>query len=352
MKIRFTGKIKLTVALVVLMISCSSPNEYYAAGDFERIPKIDAHFHYLTMDPQYMKFASSLNFRILNPNWEGEVSIDDQLKVSIAIMHSFPHDFAFFGTFSVDSFGKPDFARATIDRINLCLEAGASGIKIWKNIGMVLKDSSGKYVMIDNSAFTPVFVYLEENRIPVMGHLGEPRDCWLPQNEMIDPGAVSYFRENPQYYMYLHPDAPSYNAQIDSRDSILKRYPRLDFTGAHLASVEWDLDELAKSLDRFPSLKVDIAARMGPLLYHTAKDREKVRNFMIKYQDRILYGTDFVVHDDPDLKCEDVKEKLEKGWRDQWIYFATDSVHQVKGLKLPREVIDKIYFKNAEQYFR
>jgi hypothetical protein len=89
------------------------------------------------MDPQYMEFATSLNFRILNPNWDGEVSIDDQLKVSEEIYHSFPHEFAFFGTFSVDSFGEPDFARITIDRINNCLDAGAAGIKIWKKAGVI-----------------------------------------------------------------------------------------------------------------------------------------------------------------------------------------------------------------------
>ena len=341
-----------SVALLALLMSCSSPNLYYSANDFKSTPKTDAHFHYLTMDPQYMKFASSLNYRLLNPNWDGEYSIDEQLRISAAIRHIFPHDFAFFGTFSVDSFGTPGFAAATIERINDCIKAGASGIKIWKNIGMVLKDKTGRYVMIDDTAFAPVFEYLVKNRIPVMGHLGEPRDCWLPVNEMIDPGAVSYFKEHPQYYMYLHPEAPSYMAQINSRDSILEHYPDLDFIGAHLASLEWNLDEVAKRLDRYPNLKVDIAARMGPLLYQSGINREKVRNFMLKYQDRILYGTDFEVHDDPKLNIEEVKRNLEKGWLDQWIYFTTDSVLQVKGLKLPRDVIDKIYFKNAEKYFR
>jgi predicted TIM-barrel fold metal-dependent hydrolase len=341
-----------SMSLLILMISCHSPENYYSASDFERTPKTDAHFHYLTRDSQYMQFASLLNFRLLNPNWNGEYSIDDQLSISVAIQHAFPHEFAFFGTFSVDSFGKPGFGDAVIARINDCMRAGASGIKIWKNIGMVLKDGNGKYIMIDDPAFSPILEYLEKNRIPVMGHLGEPKDCWVPVNEMIDPGAVSYFNSHPQYYMYLHPEAPSYMAQINARDTILTRYPQIDFIGAHLASLEWSLDELANRLDRFPNLKVDIAARMGPIFYHTRHNREKVRDFMIKYQDRILYGTDFEVHDDPKLNIEEVKKNLEKGWLAQWIFFTTDSVLQVKGLKLPKEVIDKIYYKNADTYFR
>jgi predicted TIM-barrel fold metal-dependent hydrolase len=352
MNIRISSTGTATVALLVLLISCSYPDLYYSAGDFEKTPKIDAHFHYLTMDSQYMKFASSLNFRLLNPNWDGEYSIDEQLKISVVIQHSFPHDFSFFGTFSADSFGKPGFAGSTIERIRYCLKEGAAGIKIWKNIGMVLKDRDGRFVMIDDPAFSPVFEYLEKNKIPVMGHLGEPKDCWLPENEMIDPGAVSYFKAHPQYYMYLHPEAPSYMAQINSRDSVLRRYPELDFIGAHLASLEWSFDELAKRFDEFPNLKVDMAARMGPILYHAGMDRNKVRDFMIKYQDRLLYGTDFEVHDEPGLDKEKVKENLRKGWLDHWIFLATDSTLSVRGLKLPKEVIDKIYFKNAQKYFR
>jgi len=340
------------VALLVFLISCHTPGTYYSAGDFEKTAKIDAHFHYLTMDPQYMKFATSINFKLLNPNWDGEYSIDEQLKISMAIQRSFPHDFSFFGTFSVDSFGTSGFASETTERIKYCLKEGASGIKIWKNIGMVLKDRDDRFVMIDDPAFSPVFGYLEKNRIPVMGHLGEPKDCWLPEDKMIDPGAVVYFKAHPQYYMFLHPEAPSYMAQINARDSILGRFPALDFIGAHLASLEWSFDELAKRLDEYPNLKVDMAARMGPILHHARVDRKKVRDFMIKYQDRILYGTDFEVHDDPGLDREKIKADLRKGWLDHWIFLATDSTIDVKGLKLPREVIDKIYFKNAEKYFR
>ncbi|MBK8881176.1 MAG: amidohydrolase family protein [Bacteroidales bacterium] len=342
----------VSVALLAVLMSCNPAEKYYTVSDFQRTPKIDAHFHYLTRDAQYMHLASSLNFKLLNPNWDGPSSIDEQLAISVAVQNSFPHEFAFFGTFPVDSFGKPGFTSATIARVDDCIKAGASGIKIWKNIGMVLQDHDGRYVMINDTAFSALFEYLEKKKIPVMGHLGEPRDCWLPENEMIDPGAVTYFREHPQYYMYLHPEAPSYMAQINSRDSILHRYPALDFIGAHLASLEWSVDELAKTLDKYPNLKVDIAARMNPVQYQSAINRAKVRDFMIKYQDRIIYGTDFEVHDEPGLDIEKVKSNLQQGWLDQWIYMTTDSTLGVKGLKLPAAVIDKIYYKNAEKYFR
>jgi predicted TIM-barrel fold metal-dependent hydrolase len=95
-----------------------------------------------------------------------------------------------------------------------------------------------------------------------------------------------------------------------------------------------------------------MAARMNPIQYQSKNDRERVRNFMIKYQDRILYGTDFEVHDTPDTDFKTKTESFRKGWLAQWIYLATDSTLGVKGLKLPKDVIDKIYFKNADRYFK
>ena len=346
----FFSKLKW-IGLMAVLISCNKNEKYYSAGDFALVPKTDAHFHYLTYNHEYLKFASELNFRLLSPNWDGEYSIDEQMKIASSVLDSNPHIFAFFGTFSLKGFGEPDFSMKTISRIDECMKAGATGIKIWKNIGMVLKDKDGKYIMVDDPAFDSIFTYLEQNNIPVMGHLGEPKDCWLPENEMSNPGNANYYRNNPEYHMYLHPEAPSYEEQIDARDNLLKKHPKLVFIGAHLASLEWSVDEIARRLDEFPNLNIDMAARMYHLQYQSNIDREKVRNFMIKYQDRILYATDNEAHDVTGVDPKVMMENLRKGWISQWIYLATDSTSGVKGLQLPKEVIDKIYFKNAERFF-
>ncbi len=352
MKKRNLSAMIFRMTFMVMFISCSAPVKYYSAADFGNVPKTDAHFHYLTMDGRYMEFASSLKFSLLTPIWDGEVPISDQMKVCVSIHDSFPGRYAFFGTFPVDSFNYPGFAGKTIDRIRKNIAAGASGIKIWKNIGMELKDKNGKYVLIDDPAFEPVFNYLEENRIPVIGHLGEPKDCWLPEDRMSDPSDVTYYRNNPKYYMYMHPEVPSYDQQIQARDNILRKHPHLDFTGAHLGSLEWSVDELSKRLDAYPGFRVDLAARMFHLQRQSSIDYNKIRNFMIKYQDRILYGTDGEVHDIEGLTFERSCDNLRRGWFGQWLYLATDSVvNNVKGLKLPASVVDKIYFKNAERYF-
>jgi predicted TIM-barrel fold metal-dependent hydrolase len=348
-----TIKLVLRYAILIFLgTSCVKKTQYYSASDYVKVPKIDVHFHYLTCDLQYMEFASHENFRLLSPNWDWENTIDEQLRISDTVRKCFPDQFAFFGTFSADSFGSPDFVRLTISRINECISRGSTGIKIWKNIGMTLKDENGRFVMVDDPGFDPIFNYMEERGIPVMGHLGEPRDCWLPEDEMTDPSDVVYYRNHPEYYMYKHPEVPDYETQIRARDNLLKKHPHLDFIGAHLASLEWNVDSLAVRLDSFPNLKVDLSARMYHLRYQAEKNRDKVRDFMIKYQDRILYGTDNEVHTKQGTDPEKIKANLHRGWMSQWIFLATDSLTDVKGLQLPREVIDKIYCKNAERYFK
>lgn len=342
---------------VALLPSCQEKTEYYKVSDFINVPKTDVHLHINSIDRRYMELAGQFNFRVVSPNVDSRIPIDEQLETSVRIKTDWPERFAFLGTFSVDSFGTAGFAAGINKRIKKCMQAGASGIKVWKNIGMVLKDKEGKYIMIDDPAFEPVFRYLEENKIPVMGHLGEPRNCWLPLEAMTDSANARYYRANPEYHMYLHPEAPTYEDQIKARDHLLEQYPGLVFIAAHLGSLEWSVDELASRLDRYPYMSADLSARMTHLQYQSIKDYERIRNFMIRYQDRLLYGTDITVNSG-DTNFVARSKTLSDRWRSNWIYLATDSVFkvkdltgQVKGLHLPKVVIDKIYNANADIFF-
>ncbi len=337
----------------------SRDSEFYSADDFQTVQKIDVHFHYETLDDRYLLLADSLNFKLVSPNVDAGRSISEQLDIATELKARYPDKFAFFGTFGVDHYGAEDFAGRIVSRIDTCMAAGASGIKIWKNIGMTLTDQDGNYVMADDPAFAPVYAYMEENGIRLLAHLGEPKNCWLPLEEMTLDNDRSYFRNNPQYHMYLHPEAPSYEDQIGARDNLLERYPGISFTGAHLGSQEWSIDEVAKTLDRFPAYDVEFSARIGHLQYQAITEPEKVRDFMIKYQDRIMYGTDVGVSA-RNSNYAATAESLVKRWKDHFIWLATDEAvivddldgKSVKGLQLPKEVIDKIYFANAEKFFR
>ncbi len=90
--------------------------------------------------------------------------------------------------------------------------------------------------------------------------------------------------------------------------------------------------------------------------YHAAKDREKTRNFVIKYQDRILYATDNVQESNADPKI--FKQVAHDKWFSDWKFLVTGSTMEskdldmpFKGLALPKGVIDKIYRENDEKLF-
>jgi predicted TIM-barrel fold metal-dependent hydrolase len=156
--------------------------------------------------------------------------------------------------------------------------------------------------------------------------------------------------------MYLHPEYPSYDAIIQSRDHLLEKHPDLKFIGAHLGSLEWDVDEIAKRLDKFPNMSVEPAERVGQLQYQSIQNWQKVHDFFIKYQDRIMYGTDLSA-DEAENPVE-VKKHAHEVWVRDWRYFTTgDSLQspfvnkKFKGLHLPKTVIDKIYYTNPEKLF-
>ncbi|MCK5702847.1 MAG: amidohydrolase family protein, partial [Cyclobacteriaceae bacterium] len=141
-----------------------------------------------------------------------------------------------------------------------------------------------------------------------------------------------------------------------ARDNMLKKNMGLTFIGAHLATLEWSVDRIAAFLDAFPNASVDLAERVCHLQDQSQKDRTKVRDFIIKYQDRILYGTDFQQLEE--ITPNELKVYMNKVWMNDWKYFNTDEMMTVpqlnsefQGLKLPKIVVDKIYRLNAEKIF-
>jgi hypothetical protein len=331
---------------------------HYALADFDKVAKIDSHMHLHNAESGFIDAARRRNFKVLtiNVDYPDFSTLDEQFRVAVALHTVFPTTVAFAGTFPVADFESPGWVERTERRIDAAMQAGAVGIKVWKNIGMSLRDAQGKLVMIDDPRMKPVFDYMEAKGIVLLGHQGEPYNCWLPLNKMTVNNDREYFKAHPQYHMALHPEMPSWEAQIAARDRMLDAHPKLRFVGMHMASLERDVDELAAFLDRHPSAMVDVAARIGQIQYQSQLDREKVRRFFIRYQDRLLYGTDEA--QEPTQSGADMARTTEKAWREQWRYFASDQTFKVddldkpvQGLALPRGVIDKLYRLNAERAF-
>ena len=363
-RVNYHALLPVMAGLLLAINGCkpaaTTDTRYFSAGDFKKTEKIDIHCHISVDRHDFMEQAVADNFRILTINTDAFVdpTIEDQQEFALRQMEAFPGRLAYLTSFSIKGWDAPDWQQKTIAYLDSSFKKGAIGVKIWKNIGMVEKDKDGNFIMIDNARFDPIFDFIGKMGKTVCGHLGEPKNCWLPLDQMTVNNDRKYFAENPQYHMFLHPEYPSYEEQIRARDSMLRKHPNLRFMGAHLGSLEWSVDELASHFDQYPNMTVDMAARICHTEKQAQTDWQKVHDFFIKYQDRILYGTDEGDYEGADADPEKLKASAHTVWTRDWKFLTTDETMtswevdgEFKGLKLPVDVIEKIYFKNAVKWF-
>jgi Amidohydrolase len=346
------------VTCLLLAAACSTGPRPYSVDDFASVEKIDVHVHINSPGPAFIDQAVSDHFRLLtiNVDYPDFPALADQRRIAQEQVASHPQVVAYAAAFSMRGWDGPDWQRHTIQDLDAAFASGAVAVKVWKNIGMEFRDAHGRLVMIDDPKFDAVFDFIRDRNKVLIGHQGEPHNCWLPISEMTVNNDKEYFQEHPQYHMFLHPELPSYEDQMAARDRMLDRNPRLKFMGAHMASLEWSVDRLAAFLDRYPNTVVDLAARMGQVEYQSNRDRAKVRRFFIRYQDRLLYGSD--LSQDESADPEELRRDVHAFWLHDWQYLATDMTFRVPeldapvhGLSLPKNVIRKIYSENAERWF-
>jgi predicted TIM-barrel fold metal-dependent hydrolase len=345
------------VPLFVFLLSCSH-EEYYTVEDFHSVKKIDTHTHPNTRSTAFAEQAKADNFIILAVNVDAPhyPALEEQQRLALMQKEAAPDNVYFLNTISLTDWDNHEWAQKEIARIRDGFGKGALGIKLWKNIGMVYKDSAGSFIMVDDPRFDPLIEFVKDQDKTIMAHLGEPRNCWLPLDSMTVNGDRNYYRNNPQYHMYHHPENPSYEELIAACDRFVQKHPDMRFVGAHLGSLEWSVDEMAKRFEKYPNMAVDIAARISHLQYQSRKDRKKVRDFLIRYKDRLTYATDAAMsaEDDP----EQARKSLHSRWIADWKYFVTDETMtsaqvngDFQGLQLPRDVVDHIFYKNAVRWF-
>ena len=336
--------------LIVLLAGCSKTPE------FKSFPKIDSHVHLETSDDSFVQIANDNNFKMLTlvTRSVSQDLISKEFDYAQELNEGHPESIGFATTFSMDGFGEPDWQENTIAWLQESFDRGAIAVKVWKDIGMTFLDEDSTLILIDDPRFNPIFDFIESQNKTLVNHNGEPKNCWLPLDEMTVSGDSSYFANHPQYHMYLHPDYPSYEELLAARDRMLKKHPNLRYVGCHLGSMEWSVAEQAKWLDEFPNYGLDMAAR---IVHFKVQDRNKVRDFIIKYQDRLLYGTDVAIsYNDNSIKK--MGSIVNNVWLNDWEYFTSDhmmkqddKVKEYQGLDLPVTVLKKIYYDNAMRMY-
>jgi predicted TIM-barrel fold metal-dependent hydrolase len=317
---------------------------------FAAIHPIDVHVHVFKTDPAFQTMLERLNLKLMNilvmdDSNPHRKQLQRQIDDAEALVQSSRGHVALCTTFDPYKFGGASFSADAIQQIDRDFARGAVAVKIWKNIGMEIKDSSGQYIMADDPTFEPIYKDIASHGKTLMTHQGEPDVAWGPP-DAADP-SWSYYQENPQWYVANRPGFPSKQRILDARDHVLANNPKLRMVGVHLGSMERSLDNIASHLDKYPNFAIDTAARMEYLMLMPP---DKVSAFLIKYQDRVLYGTDLDLHADANLP--DALTEWQSTYARDWKFLATGETltvngKQVRGLNLPRPVLQKIFRDNA-----
>jgi predicted TIM-barrel fold metal-dependent hydrolase len=358
-----------TIAPVVLVLSIalspqaqapSSPSakpapEEGALRAFAAIHPIDVHVHVFRTDAAFTKMLERLNLKVMdilvaddtNPHRK---DLQQQIDDAWALVRSSGGHVALCTTFDPYKFGSASFSADAIQQIDRDFAQGAVAVKIWKNIGMEIKDSSGQYIFADDPKFDPIYKDMASHGKTLMSHQAEPDVAWGPP-DASDP-SWSYYQQNPQWYVANRPGFPSKQRILEARDHVLANHPQLRMVGVHLGSMERDLDNIARHLDKYPNFAIDTAARMEYLMLMPP---DKVSAFLIKYQDRVLYGTDLDLHADANLS--DALTEWQSTYARDWKFLATGETltvngKQVHGVNLPQPVLEKIFRNNAMRWIQ
>jgi predicted TIM-barrel fold metal-dependent hydrolase len=331
------------------------PSGFTAAElrQFRALEAIDTHTHVFGHPPAYLDLLRRLNFHavdilVVSDESKADSHLEPRRSQALGVVGAAGGRVKLCTAFNPYRFNEDGFPAEAVKQVNGDFARGAIAMKIWKNVGMEVKDKAGKFIQADNPRLEPIYRDLVAQNRTMIAHLAEPSSCWQPPNPKSPD--YGYYNSHPEWYMYLHPDHPKKATILAARDHVLAMNPHLRVVGAHLGSMETDVDMIAARFDRYPNFAVDTAARIQYLM---SAPREKVRDFLIKYQDRVTYGTDLEWgHDSGAGPAGWWEETYARHWR----FFATGAPMQYKGLsytglQLPHEVLRKLYHDNAAHWF-
>lgn len=320
---------------------------------------IDAHIHYGDDHPELLGLQERLGLKFLNICVAHEDdSLDHwshQAERYRTLARQRPDRFAWCTTFDLPRFDDPDYVSKVIAQLDRDFEAGAVACKIWKNIGMEVKTPAGDFFMVDDPLLRPILKHIAARGRTLLTHIAEPLACWQPLDE--NNAHYGYYSRHPEWHMVDKPEFPSHQQLMEARDHMLAMNPDLTVVGAHLGSLEYDVDAVADRLDRYPNFAVDISARLLDL---ALQDSDKVRQFFIDYAGRILFGTDVVMRTPPSSMDAQTRattlDALHQTYRSHFDYLEgagemTIRGRKTRGLDLPGHVLEKIYTTNARTWY-
>jgi predicted TIM-barrel fold metal-dependent hydrolase len=266
---------------------------------------------------------------------------------------------AYFTNLDWDGIDRPDWGKREAERLEQAMKEGASGIKIFKALGLGVRLANGKLLRIDDPRLEPLWQRAAKTGAIVAWHVADHVAFFKPvdkNNERYEELSMA-----PDWSFYGK-DYPSFEELIAQRDKVLRQHPNVTFLGIHFGCYPENLEYTDQLLSKQPNFYIDVAARLGEIGRHPP---EKLRAFFIKHQDRILFGTDIIVSPEG-MQLGSVSAK-EPTFQDALEFyqahrrFFESSQRQINhptpiqgrwkinAINLPPTVLAKVYRENAER---
>lgn len=267
----------------------------------------------------------------------------DKLQAIIDTMvKPYPGRFIVFTQFDWSKINDPDFSQLMVRQIDDSVARGARGLKVLKELGLRVRDSTGRLVAIDDSRLDAAWDECGRLGIPVFIHVADPEAFFRP----IDARNERYEEliEHPDWSFYGS-QFPTMQELLAQRDRMFAKHPNTIFVALHFGSWPENLDFVDQTLQRFPNVMIETGAREGEL----GRQPRRARELFLKYSGRIMFGTD-----------EGAGEAMYQNYfrwletEDEYFPYAQYPAQgrwMIYGLRLPDEVLQKVYHRNAEELF-
>ena len=267
---------------------------------------------------------------------------DDLQKIVDTMVKPYPGRFTVMTQIDWSKIDDPNFSQLMVKQVDDSVRRGARGLKILKELGLGVRDASGKLIPVDDPRLDPVWEECGRLGIPVFIHVADPEAFFHP----IDANNERYEEliEHPDWSFY-GPQFPSIQELMAQRDRMFAKHPHTTFAALHFGSWPENLDFVEQTLEKFPNVMIETGAREGEL----GRQPRRVRRLFLKYPDRIMFGTD-----------EGASEEMYHNYfrwletEDEYFPYAQypgQGRWMIYGLGLPDDVQEKVYHKNAERVF-
>lgn len=315
--------------------------------DKPKYPAVDVHNHLgggkqtLTPDrvEQYLREMNAAGVRTvvnLDGGW------GDRLKETVeALDKAYPDRFLTFALIDFSGIDDENWTAREVARLEEGFAAGAKGLKFHKSLGLTVRYQNGELMKVDDPKLAPIFELCAKHKKPVMIHTADPAAFFTPLDRFNE--RWHELNEHPNW-LFFGDKFPPREELLRQFTAVVEAHPQTTFIGAHFGNNVEDLATVGRWLDKYPNLYVDIDARISEL----GRQPYTAKKFFLKYQDRILFGTDttprkeafriyyrFLETEDEYFDCRD-SHHLQGFW-------------MIYGIQLPDEVLKKIYYANAER---